>query len=481
MDFTLSQYLPYFSFFSSIVFVFCLGFYIITCFQWFSYKINRVIFHFTKPIWHVFFFIIPIVLYYLVSVYFWIYFYFAYIPCLFLWHKRLDKKLVFTGRVKRFFVFLGLAFCFYSVIFYFYKNSIGYSIVFPIVFSVILSDIFEKIVAFKFYKAAKDNLNKNKKLKIILITASYGKTSMKNYLFDILSTKFKVYKTPRSVNTLLGIIKDINESLPDDTQIYIAEAGAREPGDILQITKLLNPHVVVVGEIGGAHLEYFKNLQITRQTKLEAMQSNRLEYAIMHSSTLKEPNDNLIIYDNAVSDIKSSLDGIEFKINSDIFISPILGSFNALNLSACICAARYFGLNNDEIKTALLELKNVEHRLNRIDASGKIIIDDGFNGNLSGMSQSYELVSTYNGRKVLVTPGIVEGGKDDNKKLAETANEIFDLVLITGSLNAEILLKGLKKPKVIIVKNKIELTNILAKETKLGDLILFSNDAPNFI
>jgi len=91
-------------------------------------------------------------------------------------------------------------------------------------------------------------------------------------LFEILKDSFVCYKTPRSVNTMAGIIKDINENLSEQTQIYIAEAGARLKGDILEITKFLNPQIVIVGEIGAQHIEYFKTLDNIRATKLEALQ-----------------------------------------------------------------------------------------------------------------------------------------------------------------------------------------------------------------
>ena len=58
-------------------------------------------------------------------------------------------------------------------------------------------------------------------LKIVAITASYGKTSIKNFVSQILAKKFNVYATPRSINTLGGIMGDVNNSLPEDTEIYV--------------------------------------------------------------------------------------------------------------------------------------------------------------------------------------------------------------------------------------------------------------------
>lgn len=86
----------------------------------------------------------------------------------------------------------------------------------------------------------------------------------------------------------------------------------------------------------------------------------------------------------------------------------------------------------------------------------------------------------YKGRKVLVSPGIVEVDKDENVKLAKIINECFDLAVITAQVNADIFKKELKI-KTIILKEKADLVKVLAKETQQGDLILFSNDAPSFM
>lgn len=458
-----------------------LGFYLITCLQWFSYKFERVLFHFTKPLWHVFFAIIPVVLYYTTGKFFWIYFYFAMIPSLYMWHKKLDKKLVFTPRVKRFFIILAISIIVENVFCFILVKCQNLGVILPLTLSFILSFILEKINFKTYQNSAEKKLLSMPELKIILITASFGKTSIKNFLFEILKDDFKCHKTPRSVNTLAGLIQDINTNLTKDTQIYIAEAGARVKGDIAQITELLSPQIVIVGEIGAQHIEYFKTIENVRKTKLEALGSKRLLKAFVHSSTLAKESENVEIFDQNLSEVEANLNGLSFSLDGIKFSSPLLGKFNCTNLAVCVKTAIYLGLNSEKIQNSLNRLKNVEHRLERLDAGGKIIIDDSFNGNFNGMSASYELVSSYEGRKVLITPGIVESTAEDNEKLSKIINEIFDVVMISSSLNAVSLLKYLTKPKIIIIKDKEKMQEILAQNTKAGDLILFSNDAPSFM
>lgn len=479
---------------SHIVFVFCLSYYCMSALQWYSYRVQRVLLHYHKPLWHLIFFIAPIFLYYFFFIffkneyYFFIFLYFAYIPMLIFWHKKLDKPLIFTNRVKRFFIILAILLVFFNMLFLFYfKQALLFSIFIPLVTTIFLSNIYEKIAFLGFKKSAIQKLNNHKNLITIAITASYGKTSIKNFLHHILSYQFNCYKTPRSVNTLSGLVLDVNTSLPKDAKIYIAEAGAREKGDIQDIANFLSPEIVVVGKIGIQHIEYFKTLENIRNTKMELITSKKLQKAFIHASAnIKVNSDSKIdIFGDDIKIIKHTLDGLEFSIkikDEEIkFKTSILGEFNATNLAACILVAVYLGMDIRTIQKAVLTLKSVEHRLQRIDVDSKIIIDDSFNGNFEGMKSSYELVKHYNGRKILVTPGIIESSESENEKLAKIIDDIFDLVIITGFTNSNILDKNIIKPKKIILKNKSDLTSTLANITTKKDLILFSNDTPTYM
>ena len=91
------------------------------------------------------------------------------------------------------------------------------------------------------------------------------------------------------------------------------------------------------------------------------------------------------------------------------------------------------------------------------------------------------LCDTYEGRRVIITPGIVESTDEANTALGEAIDKVFDLVIITGSLNSQILCDAIQNVEKIRLRDKSKLTEILARQTKAGDLIYFANDAPNFI
>jgi len=269
---------------SHIVFVLVVGYYVISALQWYSYKLERVVFHYNRYDWHLFFFLVPIFVYYLAENFFWIYLYAFLMPTLFLWYRKLDKKLVFTARVKRFFLFILLATIFQNTLCLITPYCANFGVILPLFVAIFISMLFEKILFEGFKKSAQKKLEENKNMIIVAITASFGKTSIKNYLFQILSHKYNCYMTPRSVNTLGGIMKDINNDLPCETEIYIVEAGARLRGDINEISTLVNPHYAIVGKIGEQHIEYFKTLENIRNTKMELLNSNRLKNAYVHVS-----------------------------------------------------------------------------------------------------------------------------------------------------------------------------------------------------
>jgi len=462
-----------------------MGFYFIIAMQWYSYRLERLVFHYNRYDWHLYFFALPLIGYYLLEGIALYAFVALYLTLLFVWQRKMDKKLVWTARVKRFFLFLILATLFQDILCFALASCFKLGIIIPLLIAQGASMIYEKILFEGFKKAAHKKLMSHEALKVVAITASYGKTSIKNFLADILSSTLKVYKTPRSVNTLGGIMRDINESLPTECDVYIVEAGARARGDIDEIARLVNPHIAVVGCIGEQHIEYFKTLENIRNTKMEMINSTRLQRAFVHESANIKPTRTISSFGAELSDVHATLEGLHFSMMIDgvkeHFTCKLLGAFNAINIAAAVHVALSLGLSLDVIKNAVANLQGVEHRLQKIEAGGKLIIDDSYNGNLEGMLSSYELVATHLGRKVIITPGIVESSEEANRTLAKKIDDIFDLVLITGKTNVTILHENISKAQKIIISDKSKLQATLAEQTYAGDVILFSNDAPSFI
>ena len=414
----------------------------------------------------------------------------VYLVMLYIWYRGLDKPLVWTGRVKRFYMVLATFAIFISIVF-------GYhTVIVPILLAYLISMFMERMLFLGFQKRAKAKIDSMENMIVIGITASYGKTSIKNYIEHLLAKKYRTYATPRSVNTLGGVIRDINEELPSDTEVYVVEMGARGEGDIAEISTFVNPHYVVVGKIGPAHIEYFGSMENIRNTKMEIMLSERLKEAWIDQSAMVKPESYIHIYgakpeldlvntptvpEYVVDEVESTLDGTSFRVDGARYSANILGAFNAMNLASSVLVAKELGLEESYIQQRLKELQPVAHRLQRIDAGGKLILDDSFNGNIDGMLTSFELASTYDGRKVVITPGLVEVSDEYNIQIAQKAQEVFDLVVVTGELNYEIFKQYISDKKLLKLADKSQMEQMLLEHTKAGDLILFANDAPSFI
>jgi len=475
------------------IFLTAMGYYAITNLQWYSYKLERVVFHHTKAWWHFAYFLIPYALYMLAD-YAGDYAFvvvIAYLGLLYNWYRGLDKPLVWTGRVKRFYAALLLIGLFMAL-------ALGHrGVLIPIFIAYGISVFIEKMLFNGFKRKAKAKIEGMENLKVVGVTASYGKTSIKNFIAHLLGSRYRTYATPRSVNTLGGVMKDINDDLPDNTEVYVVEMGARGEGDIAEISTFVNPHYVVVGKIGPAHIEYFKTMENIRNTKMEIMQTNRLEEAWIHESAMVKPeSDRVHVYgmgevaqehpelpmpEFVISDVEATLEGTGFTLNGTRYHANILGAFNAMNLAAAVLVAKQMGLSDEEIQKGLSTLKPVEHRLQRIDAGGKIILDDSFNGNIDGMMASFDLAATYEGRKVIITPGLVEVDDALNEQVAKRVNEVFDVVIVSGDLNYDIFKKFVDADKLVKLASKVQMEQMLVEQTRAGDLILFANDAPSFV
>ena len=471
---------------SNIIFMFSLGYYLLQNLQWYNYNILRVIFKHNKFYWHLLYFILPIILFCLLGDYF-IYCNIIYLILLAIWYKKLDKKIIWTSRIYRFFI----TYCIFLIISFIVLinlNVTKYILFISLIISLLISYISEMIIIKQYKKMAIKKLDSMENLIIIAITASYGKTSIKNFIYSLLSKQFKTYATPRSVNTINGIISDINNNLPNDCQIYIVEAGARVKGDIEKISNLINHHYAVIGEIGEMHLQYFKSLENIKNTKYELFKSTRLKEVFLFKDN-EIPSDNNIpitLFPQNISNIYSDLMGSKFdmKLNNKIysFETEILGEFNISNICVAIMIAYKFGISPNKIINLVKDIKQIEHRLEKIEINKKIILDDSFNGNLNGMKEAIRLASLHKGgKKIIVTPGIVENSVKNNVKLAILIDEVFDIAIITGELNSKILAKNISNAQKIIIKDKMDLNNILSKFCSDGDLILFANDAPSYI
>jgi UDP-N-acetylmuramoyl-tripeptide--D-alanyl-D-alanine ligase len=354
---------------------------------------------------------------------------------------------------------------------------------------------------------AKRKINKNKELIVIGITGSYGKTSVKNILHTMLKQKYDVLSSPASYNTPMGLTKTILKQLSENHKIFIAEMGATCRGDIKYICDFVQPHIGIITSAGSQHLESFKTLQNIKDTKyelIEALPADGLAAFNGDSAQAMELYDKCPvpkIYTKTSDDggsflrcenIVSQLKGIEFDlILADESVRckcSLVGKHNISNILISAAVAYKLGLSLKEIAEAIWELQPVPHRLEIIQNKDITIIDDSFNASAEGTAAALEvLAEVAKGRKIVVTPGLVELGalqNQENYNFGSNMAKVCDICILVGENQTQPIFEGLigggfNKDSIITVNSLEDAKSELNKILKAGDTVLFENDLPD--
>ncbi len=367
---------------------------------------------------------------------------------------------------------------------------------------------YEKSVYLYYKNKAQSKLKSMQNLKIIGITGSYGKTSSKNILSDILNVKYNALPTPRNLNTYNGLIMTVNNHMDKFTDIFIAEMGAYVKGEIAGLCRLVKPKYGILTTIGTAHLETFGSEENIVQGKFELIESLPSDgFAILNGDDHKQvsyklKNDVRCIWiginnpdvDVRATNIKCSNDGTTFDVcikndkNKYTFNTKLLGNHNVYNILSGIACGIEFGIEMDDLIYAVHGVKPVEHRLELKNLGNFYMIDDAYNSNPVGARNACNVLGMMPGVKVVVTPGMIElGAKEDeyNKEFGKQIAEVADYAVLIGKNKTKpiydgLVEKGFDKEK-IVVFNDVRaaypfITNLAEKKEVYA---LFENDLPD--
>lgn len=356
---------------------------------------------------------------------------------------------------------------------------------------------------------------------VVAVTGSYAKTTTKNIIKDIFGEARKVLTTPMSYNTPMGICKAIN-MLESDTDIFIVEMGARKKGDIEELCKMVNPSIGVLTGINEQHIESFGNISTTVKTKLELgdylasnkgiliinADSKNLEEIISNTQCnyiLTTSNEDIISNEKCVAiayvkNIQTDEYGtlFDYELNSkdksiiesntiNNIRTQLIGKHNAMNTALAIGIAKSFGIDNDEILKGAVNVRTTPHRLEIIQTSGITILDDTYNSNSDGMKIAIDTLCNYSGRKILVTPGIVELGSlayKVNYDIGMYAATKVNLIYVIGDTNSKAIIDGLLDGgmdchNIVPVQNLTIAQEMFTESLQVGDIVLLANDLPD--
>lgn len=438
------------------------------------------------------------------------------------------KPLVCTPRVKRMFATTGILYIIAIVgsiliqRFIFMQDSIFGKEREPRVCALILSLLFvlmpvlvlfvnwinhpiEKAIDRYYIRDAARILKEMPDLKVIGVTGSYGKTSVKYFLSKLLSTQFSVLHTPGNYNTTLGVVRTIRESMKSFHEIFICEMGAREVGDIKEICDLVHPSYGIITSIGPQHLQSFHTIENVISTKFELadavpedgrvflnydneyIRNRKLEKQIVSYGISQED----ALY--RAYEISVSRDGSAFKMRDKDgkeyeFHTRLVGSHNVQNIAGAVAVANTLGIAMERLIFPVKQLESVPHRLQLLKQGNRTVLDDSYNSNQNGFRAALDTLAMFEDLRILMTPGMVELGEkqfEENKAIGVYAHDKCDYAVLIGKeqtkpIQIGLLEAGFAQQRMIVVdtlQEGFQMVNAIPDERQ--KIILIENDLPD--
>lgn len=425
--------------------------------------------------------------------------------------QKIKKPLAYTTRVKRILVVMTIIYILLALFSWLYIGVLGIvllSLSTPVV--MILGNLFlwpyEKYLKVYYYNDAKSILKQDKELKVIGITGSYGKTSTKFMIEKILGQQFTTLVTPHSYNTTLGVVITVRKWLNRSHEVFVAEMGAKQNGDIKEICDLVKPTYGVITAVGPQHLESFGSIDNIIDTKFElavAVQKVGKCFVNGDVDNIQEgmkryPKVDYVTYglqsgnDVIISNIEQSPSGSSFDITIDNrterYHTRLFGQHNILNITGAIALGKELGMSYERISTGVKELKPVTHRLELKAQGNYYILDDAFNSNPIGAKYALDVLESFKtGKKIIMTPGMIELGTMDHELhvvFGQQIAKVCDHVVLIGHKKTRSIVEGLQsvgfsKEKIVVLNNVYEGFRYLSTITSKGDVVLIENDLPD--
>lgn len=435
-------------------------------------------------------------------------------------HKASIKKLVYTNRVKRLLVSASVLFLLLGLLSALLPGISGRLLGAILVICahfpqlIMLTALWinrpiESTINNGFLRDAKQILARNPSLHIIGVTGSYGKTSVKFMLNRILSEGYNVTATPESFNTPMGVIRTVRERLQPQTEVFIAEMGAKNVGDIKELCDLCDPTLGVITAVGPQHLETFGSVEQVAKTKFELAdhclkKENGKIYVNFDSQPAADyaktlPQDKIVSF-GTNSDLDCYAEDISYTPQGTAFTAvyhgerlplfcKLLGRHSVTNLLGAVTMALDLGVSAKQIRFATSALKPAPHRLElKPFLNGAVLIDDAYNSNPEGCLEAVRVLGSFQGmRRILVTPGLVELGEAEfecNKTLGKNAADYCDDIILVGQKRAIPLAEGVKETSfdtahLSIVDRFADAMKLLQNMTDRNTVVLFENDLPD--
>jgi len=343
---------------------------------------------------------------------------------------------------------------------------------------------------------------------VVGITGSYGKTTTKFCIGAVLDEDRPTLVTPESYNSFLGVVRTINEKLERRHEAFVVEMGMYRQGDIAELCELVAPTIGVLTSIGPMHLERLGTIENIAAAKAELMESLPADGTFVTNADdprcreiAARARSRVLLFGiaDASADVRAeAIRTADGRTHFDLVVpggrAPVsvdmLGAHNVANLLAAAAVGHAVGMAPDAIARGLATAEAPPHRLQTIHnrAANVLVIDDSYNSNPAGARAALEVLRDHPaGRRILVTPGMVELGDlevEANRELGRLAAEACQIAILVGVKRTEPIREGLleagfPESAITVVRDIAGATEVLAGLTRSGDVVLFENDLPD--
>lgn len=313
----------------------------------------------------------------------------------------------------------------------------------------------------KLIQRSRENFTNHSGIRIA-IAGSYGKTTMKEILSTVLSEQFKVGTTEGNMNTAIAHAR-FALKLEGDEDVLIIEFGEGAPGDVARFAKTTSPDYAIITGLAPNHLDKYKTLDALASDlfSLRRYVNSKKLFIAGESKLIQtyiQENDELFTMRGVngwkITDINIKNDGISFKMHKNdaslIINSSLIGRHQIPPLALAVSLAHKLGVSKEQIERGIEKIEPFEHRMKPRLLSGALIIDDTYNGNLEGCLAGIELLNELTAkRKIYVTPGLVEQGKEKVAVHLAIGEALIkanpDIIVLMKNTATEIIKKYLNK------------------------------------
>ena len=308
-------------------------------------------------------------------------------------------------------------------------------------------------------------------IQVVGITGSNGKTTTKDIVYSLLSTKAKTLKTEGNYNNHIGLPYTLL-NVTDEEKFVVLEMGMSSLGEIRRLGEISSPDYAIITNIGDSHIEFLKTRDNVFKAKTELLEfvDKKNTFVCGDDEYLGKLDVNKVGFnennDYKIESYEFSNKGSKFVLDGKEYEMSLLGKHNISNTAIAIELAKKIGLTDEEIQKGLKEIKISNMRFQEIKIGEDIYINDAYNASPMSMKAAIDTLNEiYNDKyKIAILGDMLELGENEINYHIDVLNYLLDKKIKLIYLYGE----RMKKAYDIFMKNKSEEYRFWYYPTKEG-------------